>query len=231
MPVRSLIFNIGFWLWIAVLGLCSLPFCLAYRPLTLKIAKIWAYGSLWFLRITCGITHVVKGQENIPKGAAIIASKHQSAWDTIIFWTLLDNPSYVLKRELLFFPVFGWYLLLLKSIYINRKSGASAIKRMLRDADRCKKEAGQIVIFPEGTRTAPGSNPVYHPGIAALYQHLDLPVVPVALNSGLLWSKNAFTKKPGVITIEFLENITPGMKSRDFLTKLENIIEENCRKL
>jgi len=173
----------------------------------------------------------VRGRENIPAGAAIIASKHQSAWDTIIFWVLIDRPAYVLKRELIFFPVFGWYLLLLKNIYINRKSGTSAMKRMLREAEIRAKEGRAIIIFPEGTRTRPGATAVYHPGVAALYHHLKIPVVPVALNSGRLWQKNAFVKKPGIITIEFMENITPGIKNRDFMVKLQNIIEEKCRGL
>lgn len=183
------------------------------------------------LEVICKIKYEVRGLENIPKGSAIIASKHQSAWDTIIFWTLLECPAYVLKRELIFFPVFGWYLLLLKNIYIDRKSGASAMKKLLRQAGDRVKEGRHIVIFPEGTRTAPGSSAIYHPGVAALYQNLKIPVVPVALNSGFLWQKNAFTKKPGVIIIEFLENITPGMKNRDFLAKLQNVIEDRCQKL
>ncbi len=231
MFIRSLIFNIAFWLWIAVLGLAGLPFAFLYRPFSFMVARIWGKGSLWLLRVICNITYEVRGRQNIPKHAAIIASKHQSAWDTIIFWVLLNCPAYVLKRELLFFPIFGWHLLLLKNIYIDRKSGASAIKRMLREAETRVKESRQIVIFPEGTRTLPGAAPAYQPGVAALYQHLKLPVVPVALNSGHLWQKNAFTKKPGVITIEFMENITPGMKNRDFLVRLQNIIEEKNQKL
>lgn len=231
MWIRSLLFNIGFWAWIAIFGLCGLPVCFAYQPFAFTVARAWAGWSLWLLRVTCNITHKVEGLENIPEGPVIIACKHQSAWETIVFWTLLKHPVYVLKRELLFFPVFGWYLLLLKSIYIDRKSGASAIKRMLREASLRKQDNSQIVIFPEGTRTMTGDIPAYQPGVAALYHHLGIPVVPAALNSGNVWQKNAFTKKPGVITLRFLENITPGMKSRDFLAKLQNIIEEGCHKL
>jgi 1-acyl-sn-glycerol-3-phosphate acyltransferase len=231
MFIRSLIFNIGFWAWIGVLGLCGLPFALMHHKYAHTIARLWAHSSLWWLEVTCNITHEVQGLGNIQEGAAIIAPKHQSAWETIVLWTMLDHPSYVLKRELLFFPVFGWYLLLLRNIYINRKSGAGAIKRMLREAETRKAEGCKIIIFPEGTRTMPGATPVYHPGIAALYQHLNLPVVPVALNSGTFWKRNAFIKKPGVIRIRFLEPIMPGMKNREFLIKLQNTIEDACQKL
>ncbi|HEU5048081.1 MAG TPA: lysophospholipid acyltransferase family protein [Rickettsiales bacterium] len=231
MVIRSAIFNAGFWILILVLGLCGLPFALVYPPAVFTVARLWGLGTLWMLKVLCGITYEVRGREHMPKGAAIIASKHQSAWDTVVYWILLERPAYVLKRELLFFPVFGWYLILLKNIYINRKAGASAMKHMLREAKRRAAEGRPIVIFPEGTRTAPGATAVYHPGVAAIYQNLGIPVVPVALNSGKFWSKNAFVKKPGVIVIEFLENITPGMKNRDFLAKLQNVIEDACQKL
>jgi 1-acyl-sn-glycerol-3-phosphate acyltransferase len=225
MLIRSALFNILFWVWIALLGLIGLPLSFIWRPFAHVIARIWGHGSLWLLRVMCGITYEIRGSEYIPQGAALIASKHQSAWDTVIFWVLLKRPAYVLKRELIFFPVFGWYLILLKNIYIDRSSGASALKRMLREAKERVSENRPIVIFPEGTRTAPGASTTYHPGVAALYQSLALPVVPVALNSGLFWRKNAFVKKPGMITIEFLPPIAPGMRGRDFLATLQTQME------
>ncbi len=231
MIIRSALFNISFWILIAILGLCGLPLILFYSPIVYTVSRLWGLGSLWLLRVLCNITYEVRGAENIPKGAAIIASKHQSAWDTIIFWILFKRPAYVLKRELIFLPVFGWYLVLLKNIYIDRKGGASTMKRMLREADARTKENRQIIIFPEGTRMAPGEQSTYHPGVAALYSHLKIPVVPVALNSGKLWKKNAFVKTPGLITIEFLPPIAPGLKNRDFLAILQKQIEEACQKL
>lgn len=229
--LRSALFNVFFWGYILLLGVFGLPISAIYRPFSFVMGRAWGVGSLWLLKVFCNITYEVRGIENIPQGAALIASKHQSAWDTIIFWALLKRPAYVLKRELIFFPIFGWYLLLLKNIYINRQSGTSAMKKMLRQASERVKENRPIIIFPEGTRTPPGAVSIFHPGVAALYSHLDIPVVPVALNSGKLWQKNAFVKKPGIITIEFLENITPGMKNRDFLQKLQNIIEDKCQRL
>ncbi len=223
--IRSALFNISFWLLIAVLGLSALPFVLICPRLAFPVSRIWAGTTLFLLKIFCGITYEVKGREHIPQGAALIASKHQSAWDTVIFWMLVPRPNYVLKKELIYLPVFGWYLLFLKSIYIDRKSGGAAVKKMLRQASSRIAEKSQIVIFPEGTRITPGAPSVFHPGVAALYQHLDVPVVPVALNSGRFWSRNAFTKKPGRITIEFLPPIMPGLKSRDFLKALEDTIK------
>jgi len=231
MVIRSALFNILFWLWIGVLGLACLPFVCLYPPLASIVARTWARGSLWLLRVLCGITHEVRGREYIPAYPAIVASKHQSAWDTVVFWALLPHPSYVLKRSLIYLPVFGWYLVLLKCIYIDRESGASAMKRMLREAKARAQDGRSIVIFPEGTRIAPGMPSTYHPGVAALYQHLGLPVIPVALNSGLCWRKNAFIKQPGKITIEFLPPISAGLKSREFLAQLNEKIETKSNEL
>ena len=232
MLLRSLLFNIAFWLLILCIGLGGLPFTLVYRPFSFVVARGWAKGSLWLLRVLCNIRYEIKGAEYIPDYPALIASKHQSAWDTIIFWALLEKPAFVLKRELIFFPVFGWYLIFLQNIYIDRKSGASAMKKMLREARERSLQGRPIVIFPEGTRTLPGSSKPYHPGVAALYQNLNIPVVPVALNSGKLWQKNAFVKKPGVITIEFLPPLLQSSyKSRDFLALLQKNIEEHSNRL
>lgn len=231
MALRSLLFNTGFWLWIAVLGLLALPFTLLYPPLAQPVSRLWARGTLFMLRLFCGITYEVRGVEHIPQEACLIASKHQSAWDTVIFWLLLKKPVYVLKKELIYLPIFGWYLLFLRSIYIDRKSGAKAMKHMLRQAEDRIQHGHSIIIFPEGTRGAPGAVTTYHPGIAALYNHLQVPVVPVALNSGLYWSKNAFVKRPGRIVIEFLPQISPGLKGREFLTTLQHRIEEKSTAL
>jgi len=229
--LRSALFNLFFWSVIALTGLV-LPLVIIYPPLGEKVARFWAKSSLWLLKIICNISYEVKGSENIPKSAALIVSKHQSAWETIIFWQLLEKPVFVLKRELIFLPIFGSYLLLLKSIYINRKAGSAALKKMLRQAKQRASENKQIIIFPEGTRTLPqAAKTGYQSGVAALYNSLNLPVIPVALNSGYFWQKNAFIKQPGIIKIEFLPPILPGLKSRDFMLKLESQIESACKNL
>jgi 1-acyl-sn-glycerol-3-phosphate acyltransferase len=225
MIIRSLLFNIAFWLTTFILGIVELIFGLFTQKYVFAFPRLWNIVTLWFLRVLCGITHEVRGREHIPASTALIASKHQSAWDTIIFWSLLEKPTFVLKRSLIYIPVFGWVLLMLKSIYIDRSAGAAAMKRMLREARARISEGRIVVIFPEGTRTPPGESGTYHPGVAAMYQHLNLPVTPVALNSGLCWGRNSFQKKPGVITIEFLAPIPAGMKSREFLPLLKERIE------
>jgi len=230
MVIRSALFNALFWLWVLSL-VVVLPIAYIYRPFSHNVSRAWAHVSLWLLRVLCNITHEIRGKEHIPAGTVIVASKHQSAWDTIIFWLLFNRPSFVLKRELIFFPVFGSYLVLLQNIYINRKAGASAIKQILRQAQDRVKEGRSIIIFPEGTRTMVGAASVYHPGVAALYQNLELPVVPVAVNSGLYWSKNAFVKQPGKIIMEFLPPIQPGMKNREFLGALQEQVETATNRL
>ena len=231
MLIRSAIFEVAFWLWIAIVGGPTLPISIIYRPFVFKVARAWGIGTIWLAKVICGINYEIIGKENIPKYPCIVACKHQSTWDTAILWALLDRPSFVLKKELIFYPIFGWNILLLKSIYIDRKSGASAIKKMLRMAAEKKKQGRQIVIYPEGTRTKPNTKTTYHSGVAAIYQNLQLPVVPVALNSGLFWSRESFIKKSGNIKIEFLPPIDAGLRPRDFLTTLEQNIEDSCRKI
>lgn len=231
MLLRSTLFNALFWIWIAVLGLCALPITLLYPPFAFTVSRIWAWGAMLLLRICCNITYEVRGLENLPKEACLIASKHQSAWDTIIFWRVIPRPVYVLKRSLIYLPIFGWYLLFLRSIYIDRKSGGKALKIMVAQSIDRLKRGCSIIIFPEGTRTPPGTNSTYQPGVAALYQQLNVPVVPVALNSGYYWSKNAFVKRPGRITIDFMPPLMPGMKSRDFLNTLQSTIEGRVAQL
>ena len=155
----------------------------------------------------------------------IIASKHQSAWDTIVYFVLFDDPAYVLKRELLAIPIIGWYLRRTGMIAIDRKGGAGALRRMVAEARAAADAKRPIVIFPEGTRTAPGAKRAYHPGVAALYGKLGLPVVPVALNSGLFWPRRGFVKRPGRIVLEFLPPIAPGMELEVFATALNEAIE------
>ena len=225
MVIRSALFNIAFILVTCVIGFFGLPFSFASRRYAVCVAQAWTYTTIWLLKVICGITYDIRGRENLPQGPVLIASKHQSAWDTVIYWMLLKRPVFVLKRELIFIPIFGWQLLLLGSIYIDRKAGASAMKRMLREAKARVADHSSIIIFPEGTRTVPGTVNTYHPGVAALYQSLNIPVVPVALNSGQHWGKKAFVKKPGVIVLEFLPPIAPGMKGRDFLPLLQERIE------
>src|SRR5690606_24885021 len=186
---RSALFQLCFYLWLLVVGILLLPAFLLSARVLYAGGRIWVRGILFLLRVLCGLTWEARGREHLPAdGAFLIASKHQSAWDTLIFPLLVREPAYVLKRELLLLPFFGWFMWRLRMVAVNRSGGAGALRRMLAAARRIVgRERRPLVIYPEGTRTAPGVRRPYHPGVAALYGELGVPVVPVALNSGLFW--------------------------------------------
>lgn len=223
--LRSLIFNLLFYAWTAGILLVCLP------ALPFGVAAVHAVGRCW-VRVTLlllvgvvGLRHRIVGLEHLPEGPAIIAPKHQSTWDTLIFALPLRLPAYVLKRELMRIPLFGIYLRCAGMIPVDRAGGGTALKQMVAKARAAVAEGRHLLIYPEGTRTAPGERRPYHPGVAALYSQLGLPVVPVALNSGLFWGRRAFTKRPGLITVEFLPPIPPGLPRREFMAELERRIE------
>ncbi|OHC74133.1 MAG: acyl-phosphate glycerol 3-phosphate acyltransferase [Rhodospirillales bacterium RIFCSPLOWO2_12_FULL_58_28] len=222
---RSLVFNafMAAWTIIHMIVLCFfLPFP---RSVVLKGASLWARIIFGGLKLIVGLDYRVVGRENIPKGPVIFAGKHQSAWDTAIFNILIDEPAYIVKRELLWVPLYGAIIRKMGVIAVDRKAGAGAVKAMVRGAKRALADGQQIVIFPEGTRVAPGEHRDYLPGVAVVYKQTGVPVTPVALNSGLFWSRRSFIKQPGTITIEFLKPIPPGLDNREFLERLKNDIE------
>lgn len=214
-----------FYVWTVPLSVIYLPLLLAPRPVMMVFAKVWLKVVLGLMKLVCGLDFEVRGRENMPKGAAIIASKHQSAFETFAFHLLLNDPAYVLKRELTWIPFFGWYLARTGVIAIDRSAGTKALKAMVKGGEEAKADNRPIIIFPEGTRTPPGERQPYHTGIAMMYGALDLPVVPVALNSGLFWRKRGFSKRAGTIALEFLAPIPPGMNRKAFMAELENRIE------
>ena len=223
--LRSLAFNALFYCWSTLLQVTCLPTILVSRRAVTWVQRTWVRGNFALLALICGLRYEIRGLEELPREPCIIASKHQSAWDTMIFALLIRRPGHIFKRELLWVPVFGWYLLRAGGIPIDRKGGAAALKRMIAAARRTISEGRHIVIFPEGTRVAVGARVPYHPGVAALYTQLKVPVVPVALNSGLFWGRRTFLKKPGRIVLEFLEPIPPGLRRREFLEVLQQRIE------
>src|ERR1051325_8249153 len=180
--LRSLLFNLGFYLWTALVLTAALPVLLFPYPAIYGLGRLWASGELWLLKRLIGLNHRAIGLENMAQRPAIYAVKHQSAWDTLVFAHYLHFPAYVLKRQLLYLPLFGFYLLRAGMIPVDRRGRASALRRMLATAKHRREEGRDLLIFPEGTRVAPGQHRPYQPGVAALYGHLDLPVVPVALN-------------------------------------------------
>ncbi len=231
LALRSLSFNIAFFLWSTLVQVLFMPSLLFPAVVVAWVQRLWIGGSLALLAGICDLRHEIRGLEHLPPGPCIIASKHQSTWDTLIFAVLFHGIAFIVKRELLWIPLFGWYIQRTGCIPIDRKGGASALKRMIAGARDTIGNGRRIIIFPEGTRVAPGQRRPYHPGVGALYRQLGVPVVPVALNSGLFWGRRTFIKKPGRITLEFLEPIAPGLSRKDFTAELERRIETASARL
>lgn len=230
--MRASLFNILFYGLTFILAVLYLPLLLLPRNVMWFFAKCWARLTLWLAHYICGIRMMVEGQEHNLKGPAIFAAKHQSAFETIALTALLDKPAFVLKKELLYIPLFGLYLAKVGCVPIDRKAGASAIKQMVKAAKEKLEKGHNIVIFAEGTRTSPDNdNPVYHPGVAALYSQLGMPLVPVALNSGLCWGRKAVWKKPGIVTIRFLPAMLQGIDRKAFMSELKQQIEQHSAEL
>jgi 1-acyl-sn-glycerol-3-phosphate acyltransferase len=229
--LRSLLFNLAYLLWSLVMHVLCLPLLLAPAAWVWAAGHLWIDGTLLLLRVLCGLDHRELGLEHFPKGPAIIAAKHQSAWETLFLSRRLGRPAFVLKRELLMIPLFGWFIRKVGMIAVDRAGKAAALKQMVRDANAAFAQGRQIIIFPEGTRVAPGAHRPYQAGIAALYGQLNVPVVPVALNSGLYWGRKAWVKKPGRILIEYLPPIPPGLDRKAFMAELEARLEPAARRL
>jgi 1-acyl-sn-glycerol-3-phosphate acyltransferase len=219
--LRSALFLLWFLLVTTVLSLIFLPVLLLPRSATVWLARLWSRATFWGLRIFTGIGFEIRG--TVPRGPVLVASKHMSMWDTLALYLALDAPAIVLKRELLRIPFYGWFLWKATAIPIDRGAGASALRKMAAEARAVLAEGRPILIFPEGTRKKPGAPPDYKPGVAGLYGLLEVPCVPVALNSGLYWT--GFHKRPGTIVLEFLEPIPPGLKRTAFMGLLETRIE------
>lgn len=223
--IRSLLFTTIFLIGTGLISVVCTPLILMPASWTHKMIHIWTNFIMFSMRKLTGLDYKIIGKENLPSGAVIIASKHQSAFETFAYPAFLDNAVFILKKELMAIPFFGWYLKKIGYVGIDRSAGASAVKKMLTGCSRELKKGKQIIIFPEGTRTAHKANKPYQPGIYLLYKHCGVPVIPAALNSGQFWGKRTFTKKTGVITIKFLPAIPSGLNKRDFLAKLKETIE------
>lgn len=225
--IRSALFLTLYVGWTLLLGILYLPLLLAPRSVVVAATKVWLAGLRGLARLVIGVSWRIEGLENLPAGPVIVAAKHQSAFDTFLFHALLDDPVYVLKRELFRIPLVGWYMRAAGMIGIDRGAGAKALRSMLEACGEALAEGRQIVIFPEGTRVAVGESRPYHPGVAALAARFpDVPVLPVTLNSGLLWGRKAFLKHPGTVTLKVLPAMEPGLAKRAFLDTLQTRIEE-----
>jgi len=229
--IRSFLFLILFYAHMTFMCLILLPFLLFPQTVFRHAARFWLGSCLFLAKYVAGIDYKVTGTENIPEGSVIIAAKHQSAWETIAMHFLHFDSAYVLKKELVSIPLFGLYLSKMNCVAVDRKAGASALKDMVAQAQIVLNMHRSLIIFPQGTRTSPGEDKPYHPGIAALYTQNNVPVVPVALNSGQFWGKNAFKKTPGEITVKYLEPIQPGLPRREFMATLKERIDTATGKI
>ena len=223
--VRSLLFNALFYANLTVHTVVALPaLALPYR-VHRAFVRSYARSSLWLLRVICGATVEWRGADKLPRGACIVACKHQSAWETFALYALLKDPTYILKRELMWIPLFGWHMWKAGLIPIDRAAGLAALARMTARARKALAQDRQIVIFPEGTRRAPGAPPSYKPGVVYLYGRAGVPCVPIALNSGCYWPRRSLLRYPGTVVVEILDPIPPGLDRDAFFTRLQDDVE------
>ena len=228
---RSIVFNTLFYVNLILFLVLGAGFYFTPRKWSIRALQTWARTSIWLLKVVAGIGMEVRGRQHVPQGAALVAGKHQSFWETFAILPLLDDPAMVLKKELTFIPFFGWFIYKFRMIAVERSAGTAALREMVRQAQDRIAAGRQVVIMPEGTRRAPDDPPAYKPGAAALYGALDVPCVPFALNSGLFWPRRKFLRYPGTIVIEFLPALPAGLPRKEFQRRLEESIENASRQL
>lgn len=229
--LRSIIFVVLIYLLMAILAFLCLPLIIFSRRIAVETVRFWIKCTRLALRFIMGIKTEIRGVENLPEGAIIWASKHQSMYDAFVPWLVLDHPAIVIKKELLWYPVFGWYAWRTDMIAINRGGGSKTLRNMIEASRQSMDEGRQLLIFPEGTRQLPGAPPKYRPGVFGMYQELDVPVVPVATNNGLCWPRRGVRRHPGTVVVEILPTIEIGMQKDAFMEKLETVIETACESL
>jgi len=229
--IRSLLFAAAFY--IVTAGMVVFGSFLMLGPRSWAMAALALHGRIcvWLLRVICGTKVEVRGREKLPAGAALVAAKHQSAWDTFALVPLTHDPAMIMKRELMWIPFYGWFSVKFQMIFVRREAGPSALRRMVRDAKDRAAQGRHIVLFPEGTRRAPGAPPDYKSGVTMLYEQLGVPCCPVALNSGLYWPRRSFMRYPGTIIVEFLDPIPPGLPRKEFIARLQDAIETASARL
>jgi 1-acyl-sn-glycerol-3-phosphate acyltransferase len=222
--LRSVLFNVLFYLNLILHVVVAIPTYALPRRAFMAVAKSWGRTSNALMRVA-GIAVELRGLEKIPRGSLIVAAKHQSVWETFTLLTLFDDPAYIFKRELGWIPIFGWYAVKSRMVPVDRRARGGATAGMVERAVEELRRGRQVIIFPEGTRTAPGSAPSYKSGVAHLYAAAGVPCLPVALNSGLFWPRRKFLRRPGTIVLEVLDPIPPGLDPGVFAERLEREIE------
>jgi 1-acyl-sn-glycerol-3-phosphate acyltransferase len=229
--LRSLVYNVLFYALLVFWMLVAIPTYLMPRWAIMSIARNWARSSIWLLHVICGTRVEYRGLEKIPTGPLIVASKHQSMWETFALLQFFEQPLFIVKRELMWIPLFGWYLKKSSMIGIDRSAGGRSLLQMARRAGEAVRRGRQLVIFPEGTRTPVDAPPQYKTGIAQIYVDCGVPCLPVALNSGLFWPRRTFMRYPGTLVVEFLDPLPPGLSRREFIARVSTVIEDATRRL
>ncbi|WP_428670728.1 lysophospholipid acyltransferase family protein [Roseibium sp.] len=223
--LRSTLFQVSFYIVTLLLMIMFSPVLLLPRKWGWWVVPTWSNILQFVMRVTGGIKVEVRGRENLPKGGYIAAMKHQSAWETVALIPLFRSPTFILKRELRWIPIFGWYTAKFKQIPINRGKRSAALAAMMEAAKEAIAEERQILIFPEGTRRPAGGEPKYKFGIAHLYRDLKCPVVPIAHNAGLYWPRASWKVFPGTVIVEILPPIEPGLSPNAFYERMVTDIE------
>jgi 1-acyl-sn-glycerol-3-phosphate acyltransferase len=223
--LRSLLFNVLFYVNLVVLMILGLPAMLFGRQGVFFMARTWAVTSIWLLDKICGLKLEFRGVENMPVGGYILAAKHQSFLETFALVTQTPDFAIILKRSLMRIPIFGLYLSVSGQIGIDRSRGRSALAQIIEQAGDVLRAGRQVYIYPEGTRRSPSAAPQYKSGVAYLYEATGAPCLPVALNTGLFWGRRGFLRRPGRAVIEFLPVIPAGLDREAFFEQLKNDIE------
>ena len=231
MIFRSIIFYILLGVWTIILGIIFIPFLFSNKKNIRTPAKIWILGIFKLLKFTCKITYEIRGKSNIPNYPCLIASKHQSAFETFALYYFIDNSIFIHKKQLFNIPIFGQYLKKANMISIERSQKVSAIRQMIKETSKKISQGFSIIIFPEGTRKKPNEKADYKTGIAGIYAETNVEILPVAVNSGYCWPKHTFIKSPGKITIKILDSIPTNLDKKEVMLKIESKIENELKKL
>lgn len=229
--LRSTLFQVSFYLVTLLLMIVFSPVLVLPRKWGWWVVPAWSNTLQLVMRLTGGIKVEIRGRENLPDGGLIAAMKHQSAWETVALIPLFSSPTFILKRELRWIPIFGWYTAKFRQIPINRGKRTEALAAMMLAAKQAIAEGRQILIFPEGTRRPAGAEPKYKFGISHLYRDLKCPVVPIAHNAGLYWPRSSWRVYPGTVIVEILPPIEPGLAPNDFYERMVSEIETTSDRL
>jgi 1-acyl-sn-glycerol-3-phosphate acyltransferase len=231
--IRSLLFNAVFYVSIILYMLIGLPILLLPQRYIMMMVRVWSRYFVWLTAHLAGIKMEVRGREYLRAGPLLIAAKHQSLWETMALLQFFDDPCFILKRELTYIPLFGWYLARTHQIPVDRRGGAKVRNELLKRTRQAilSGSGRQLIMFPEGTRRPVGAPPAYRSGIAHVYEALGVAVTPVAMNSGMFWPRRSLKLKPGTIVVEFLPDIPGGLPRDEFMQRLETTIETATNRL